>query len=212
MRLLLNLLLAGAAAAAVITPPRSDTLGFTAPAPGEIKIINVTAIGSGCPVGHAYVNVDATGTIFDVAFDEYIVSAGPGTSVSDSRKNCRISINLQFPSGYQFSVIETRFTGYASLSEGQTGTCRAGYTFSGDNTQEVVFQKNILAPYEDNYNMLAGVGIESFSRCGGTTAILNVNSEIRITPISTPNRGTMTVDAFDGSIHVIFRTNWRVCR
>lgn len=57
----------------------------------------------------------------------------------------------------------------------------------------MVFQKNLLAPYEDNYNMIAGVGIESFSRCGGTTAILNVNSEIRITPISTPLRGTMTV-------------------
>lgn len=41
--------------------------------------------------------------------------------------------------------------------------------------------------------MIAGVGVESYSRCGGTTAILNVNSEIRITPISTPYPGTMTV-------------------
>lgn len=93
----------------------------------------------------------------------------------------------------RFSVIETRFTGYASLAEGQTGTCRAGYTFSGDSSQEVVFQKNLLAPYEDNYNMIAGVGVESFSRCGVSTAILNVNSEIRITPISTPYPGAMTV-------------------
>jgi hypothetical protein len=93
----------------------------------------------------------------------------------------------------RFSIIETRFTGYASLASGQTGTCRAGYTFSGDPTQEVVFQKNIQAPWEDNYNMIAGVGVESFSRCGGTTAILNVNSEIRITPITTPYPGTMTV-------------------
>lgn len=98
---LTSLLFVGVAAAAVITPNPSESLGFSAPAPGEIKIINVTAIGSGCPAGHAYINVDATGTIFDVAFDEYIVSAGPGSSVSDSRKNCRISINLQFPSGYQ---------------------------------------------------------------------------------------------------------------
>jgi hypothetical protein len=95
----------------------------------------------------------------------------------------------------RFSVIETRFTGYASLSDGQTGTCRAGYTFAGDSRQEVIFQKNLVAPYEDNYNMIAGVGVESFSRCGGTTAILNVNSEIRITPISTPYPGTMTVSA-----------------
>ncbi len=43
--------------------------------------------------------------------------------------------------------------------------------------------------------MIAGVGVESFSRCGGTTAILNVNSEIRITPITTTYPGTMTVRA-----------------
>jgi hypothetical protein len=94
------LFLAGAATAAVITP-KGESLIAPAPAPGEVKIVNVSAIGSGCPAGHAYVNIDATGTIFDVAFDKYIVTAGPGTSASDSRKNCRISINLAFPSGYQ---------------------------------------------------------------------------------------------------------------
>lgn len=93
MRLLSGLLCASAVSAAVIAA--------TPPAPKDIKIVNVTAIGSGCPAGHAYVNVDATGTIFDVAFDEYIVTAGPGSSPSNSRKNCRISINLQFPAGYQ---------------------------------------------------------------------------------------------------------------
>ncbi len=95
MRFLSGLaLLAGVASAATINAP-------AAPAPSEIKIVNITAIGSGCPAGHAYVNVDATGTVFDVAFDEYIVTVGPGTSPANSRKNCRISINLAFPSGYQ---------------------------------------------------------------------------------------------------------------
>jgi hypothetical protein len=56
-----------------------------------------------------------------------------------------------------------------------------------------VYQKNIASPYEDNYNLLAGVGIESYSKCGGSTAILNVNSEVRITPITSPSRGAMTV-------------------
>lgn len=188
-----------------------ETLVVPSVAVSDVKITDITAIGSGCPAGHAIVNVDATGTIFDVAFDQYIVSAGPGTGSGDSRKNCRMSISLQFPSGYQMSIIETRFQGYASLPAGQTGTCRAAYTFSGDTGQEVVFQKNLASPYEDNYNMLAGVGIESWSRCGGTTAILNVNSEIRITPLNTPSKGTMTVDSFDGSVHVIFRANWRNC-
>ena len=95
----------------------------------------------------------------------------------------------------RLSIIETRFTGYASLAEGQTGTCRAGYTFSGDNSQEVVFQKNLAAPYEDNYNMLAGVGVTSWSPCGKKTAVLNVNSEIRIAPLTSPKKGIMTVRA-----------------
>lgn len=99
MRFLSIFALAGTAAAAVINNP--DLSAPPAAAPSGIKIVNVTAIGSGCPAGHAVVNVDATGTIFDVAFDKYIVSAGPGSSVADSRKNCRISINLQFPSGFQ---------------------------------------------------------------------------------------------------------------
>ena len=93
----------------------------------------------------------------------------------------------------RLSIIETRFQGYASLAEGQTGVCRAGYTFAGDNSQEVVFQKNLVAPYEDNYNLLAGVGVESFTKCGGTTAVLNVNSEVRINPITSSKKGIMTV-------------------
>lgn len=91
-----SLLFAGLAAALP-----ADNLVAPSPAISDVRIIDITAIGSGCPAGHAFVNVDATGTIFDVAFDEYIVSVGPGSSAADSRKNCRISINLEFPSGFQ---------------------------------------------------------------------------------------------------------------
>ena len=66
-----------------------------------VKVSRITAIGSGCPAGHAYVNVDSTGTIFDVAFDQYTVEVGPGTSASNNRKNCRISLTLDFPQGFQ---------------------------------------------------------------------------------------------------------------
>ncbi|KAK0732257.1 hypothetical protein B0H67DRAFT_549857 [Lasiosphaeris hirsuta] len=181
-----SLFIGAAAAAPALSVP-------AAPAISDVKILGVTAIGTGCPVGHAFVNVDATGTIFDVAFDQYFSSVGPGSSPADARKNCRVSINLKFPAGYQLSIIETRFQGYASLTDGQTGTCRAGYTFAGDSSQEVVFQKNLVAPYDDNYNLVAGVGVESYTQCGGTTAILNVNSEVRITPVTSPYKGLMTV-------------------
>jgi hypothetical protein len=85
----------GAAALPALSVP------VIAPQVSDVKIINITAIGSGCPAGHAVINIDATGTIFDVAFDQYTASVGPGNLPADARKNCRVSINLQFPSGYQ---------------------------------------------------------------------------------------------------------------
>ena len=88
------LFIGAAAAAPALAVP-------AAPAPSDVKILNVTAIGTGCPAGHAFVNVDSTGTVFDVAFDQYFASVGPGNLPGDARKNCRVSINLAFPGGYQ---------------------------------------------------------------------------------------------------------------
>ena len=31
----------------------------------------------------------------------------------------------------RFSVVDTTFNGFAALAAGQTGTCRAAYSFSG---------------------------------------------------------------------------------
>ena len=93
MKLLASLVFLGLATA---TP-----IEAIAPSPNEVKIVGISAIGSGCPVGHAFATVDSTGTIFDVAFDQYIVEVGPNSSASDARKNCRVSLNIEFPQGLQ---------------------------------------------------------------------------------------------------------------
>ncbi|KEZ42281.1 hypothetical protein SAPIO_CDS6142 [Scedosporium apiospermum] len=202
MKFLCSILFLGLAAAA--------PLEAFAPLPNEVKIVGISAIGSGCPVGHAFATVDSTGTIFDVAFDQYVVETGPNTSASDARKNCRVSLNIEFPQGLQFSVVDTTFSGYASLASGQTGTCRAAYSFSGGGGS-VAAQKTIRGPVDTNYEMNEKVDLITWSPCGDYTAILNVNSEVRITPTSSTSRGLMTVDSFDGRLHVQFAAYWRSC-
>lgn len=91
-----SVLASGVAAMPAISVPAAPT-----PNPQDVKILNITAIGTGCPAGTASVNIDATGTIFDVAFDQYTASVGPGNLPADARKNCRVSINLAFPAGFQ---------------------------------------------------------------------------------------------------------------
>ncbi|CAI4219325.1 unnamed protein product [Parascedosporium putredinis] len=159
--------------------PRDLASTYCRSAASDVKIVGISAIGSGCPAGHAFATVDSTGTIFDVAFD-------------------------------QFSVVDTTFSGYASLAAGQTGTCRAAYSFSGGGAS-VAAQKTIRGPVETNYEMNEKVDIITWSQCGDYTAILNVNSEVRISPTSSTSKGLMTVDSFDGRLHVQFMASWRRC-
>lgn len=82
--------------AGVISPPGSPD------SPSSVKIKGISVLGSGCPAGSADVQIDATGSLFEVTFSEYEVETGPGTFPSDWRKNCKLTINMEFESGFQY--------------------------------------------------------------------------------------------------------------
>lgn len=71
-------------------------------APSQVQIHGVSLLGSGCPAGSADVQVDATGTLFEATFSEYEVQTGPGTMATDWRKNCKLTMNMEFDSGFQY--------------------------------------------------------------------------------------------------------------
>lgn len=71
--------------------------------PSSVKIRGVSLLGSGCPAGSADVQVDATGTLFEATFSKYAVQTGPGTQAVDWRKNCKLTLNMEFSSGYQYT-------------------------------------------------------------------------------------------------------------
>jgi hypothetical protein len=86
-------------------------LGLAAAAPGaiasrdkpsKVKINGISLLGTGCPLGTADVQVDATGTLFEATFSAYEVQTGPGTLASDWRKNCKLTMNMEFDSGFQY--------------------------------------------------------------------------------------------------------------
>jgi hypothetical protein len=86
-------------------------LGLAAPAaqatvaqddvPQNVKVVGVSLLGSGCPAGSADVQIDATNTLMEVTFSEYIVQTGPGTMASDWRQNCKLTLNMEFDEGFQ---------------------------------------------------------------------------------------------------------------
>lgn len=82
----------------------ASTRGLIVPTPQVdpeyVKIKGVSVLGSGCPAGTADVQIDATGTLFEVTFSTYEVETGPGTSPVDWRKNCKLTINMEFTPGF----------------------------------------------------------------------------------------------------------------
>lgn len=80
-------------------------------APSKVKIHGISLLGSGCPAGTADVQVDATGTLFEATFSSYEVQTGPGTQAIDWRKNCKLTMNMEFDSGFQYVFIQERKRG-----------------------------------------------------------------------------------------------------
>lgn len=73
--------------------------GLEARQNADIKVISATAFGSGCPANTAIVTIDPTGEFFEVDFSSYVVQSGPGTTAADWRKNCQITVDLEFTKG-----------------------------------------------------------------------------------------------------------------
>lgn len=76
-------------------------------APKKVKINGISLLGSGCPAGTADVQVDATGSLFEATFSTYEVETGPGTSPVDWRKNCKLTLNMEFDPGFQYVAHQT---------------------------------------------------------------------------------------------------------
>jgi hypothetical protein len=68
-------------------------------------------------------------------FDSYVASLGPGISVTENRKNCQLTVDIQYPGGFQYSILSADYRGYAAIEKGITGTLKSTYYFSGQQAQ-----------------------------------------------------------------------------
>jgi hypothetical protein len=68
---------------------------------------------------------------FTLIFDQYVASIGPGVPVVQNRKNCQLNVDLKYPGGFQYSILNTVYRGYAGMDAGVTGVQSATFYFSG---------------------------------------------------------------------------------
>ncbi|KAI4595593.1 hypothetical protein KJ359_006582 [Pestalotiopsis sp. 9143b] len=180
-----------APAPGVVQAPTSD-----AP-PSGVTIEGISYAGSGCSAGSVAGAISSDLSTVTLLYDSFVAQAGSGIQPAEARKNCQLNLQLGLPQGWQFSVFKADYRGYAYLQKGDRGVIKSTYYFSGDSSQfirQVSAQQTLTGAYDDNYLKTDEFGLEStvWSPCG-EEGLLNVNSEVRVTPLTTNNTALLTV-------------------
>ena len=124
---------------------------------------------------------------------------------------------MQYPGGFQFSVVESTYHGYAFLEKGTTGTFFSTYFFSQDAVATTTTQTSISGGgvWEQGnvYTKADKVPTASYiySPCGAE-GMLNINNRIALTTTNSTATGAITNDdatiAFTQQINLV----WKPCK
>lgn len=182
----------------------------------DITIRKISYNGSGCPQGTVAENISPDKEAFTLTFSEYIAEAAPDILLSDGRKNCQLTIDLDIPQGWQFSIASFDYRGWLSVDRGIQAEHKTSYYFQGSGLTGR-FSERIKGPVSKDYQFREAVGIRSevWSACGVQRA-LNVNTAISVRNTNKkryPNSsGVIGTDSVDGQIRQVWGISWRRCR
>ncbi|QRC94698.1 hypothetical protein JI435_148570 [Parastagonospora nodorum SN15] len=187
-----------------------------APAPEQITIRDTTYSGSGCPQGSVSTSTSDDKTVITYGFDQFQTYIGPGSKASDKSKNCQLHLNLAYPGGFQYAVVDATYHGWARLDEGVTGSFITTYYFSQDAGKTQTTRSSFngggallngqVYTKQDSVETTATI----WSPCG-SNGILNINNRIALTSKNTTASGELSNDdatvAFTQQLHVA----WKKC-
>jgi hypothetical protein len=88
--------------------------------------------------------------VITYGFDAFQTYIGPGTTAADKSKNCQLHLNLVYPGGFQYAVVDATYHGWARLDEGVTGSFITTYYFSQDAGKTV---RSNLSPLSNNLEL-----------------------------------------------------------
>lgn len=123
---------------------------------------------------------------------------------------------LQYPTGFQFSTVESTYHGYAQLDKGVTGTFFSTYFFSQDASATTTTQTSITGGgvWADGqvYTKVDKVDTASYvwSPCGAQ-GILNVNNRLALTTTDRNAAGQLTNDDATLKFTQNLQLLWRPC-
>ncbi len=115
------------------------------PNPYEVYIKNITAQGNGCPPTTARSVLSPDAKTMSVLFDEYISQIDTSQSIMD-KKDCELTIEVNIPVGWSYSLMSADYRGFAELDKNTMGTQEIVYMFGALADSVPVPQSGVVAP------------------------------------------------------------------
>ncbi|KAJ4364091.1 hypothetical protein N0V83_009546 [Neocucurbitaria cava] len=182
-----------------------------APPAGQVTIRGVSYGGTGCPQGTMSSQISSDRSVVTLIFDSYIASIGPGIAVTEQRKNCQLNVDLQYPGGFQYSILSADYRGYSAIQKGVSGTLKSTYYFSGQTAQTST-EYDFTGPANGDYLKHDEADSTSivWSPCGAS-GMLNINSQVRLTSTNASATGLLTTDSTDLKFTQVVYVQWQKC-
>lgn len=191
-----------------------------APSPNEVFIKNINASGSGCKDASTYaVNLSDDRKAFTVTFSEFIASIGPGVPLIESRKNCSITLTLNIPNGWQYSIGTFNYRGFMDLGQRIRAEHSTSYFFQGAG-KTGTFAAVETGPLAKDFVYTDKIGLttvyipDTWSPCNLQRA-LTLNPSVRLSKLAgaaADAEGIISNDSVDGELKQTFGLVWRKCR
>ncbi|RZA13971.1 MAG: DUF4360 domain-containing protein, partial [Proteobacteria bacterium] len=189
------------------------------PNPGDVYIKSIDAKGSGCNNPGSYsVNLSGDRQAFTVSFSEFVAALGQGLSPLEARKNCSLTMTLNIPAGFQYSIGTFNYRGYMDLDANVQADHTTSYFFQGTG-ETGKFVATAKGPLSKDFVYTDKVGLASvyipdvWSPCNADRA-LTINPSISLRKLggaASNAQGLITNDTVDGEINQVFGLKYRRC-
>lgn len=178
-------------------------------APEGVRVANISYRGSGCPPDSARAIISPHGRALTVLFSAFVARDGPDVPSPDRRRSCRLTVDLDYPQGWQYAIYEVDYRGGALLDEGTWGRQQARLHIRGAGA--VPSHMRIDGPYDDDYHTRSSIasGRRGWSRCH-RPGPLTIDTSIHVHARHS-STAYMTVDSIDGVVEQTYNIEWRRC-
>jgi hypothetical protein len=155
--------------------------------------------GSGCPANSSVTTKVPDNTAFSVSFSQFKATGG-------SLKTCMVTVGVDIPAGWTYSVYEVVNRGYGLLDQGAWGRVSMNSWFTGF-PWTLRADQTFNGPYDDFWQTDSKASAQIFAPCGVSTN-LTLNDTLRV---NGPETSSMELFAQDLRVSTTFLLQWKQC-